>query len=122
MSNNINKDWEELDSNLYMCYDLLVQISVDRVLATHGEGVSLISASGEMIVTYDLICIPEYIDEEYMIDDMTAEYSMARDLLLAYENNRVGVIDYDGDIVVPIEYSSIVFDSPNSISTLPYIE
>lgn len=108
----------EIDNKLYICYDMLVPISKERILATHGKSISLIDIDGNMIVTYDLIMIPEYPDYDYMIDENTATYSPVEDFLLAYQDGKVGVIDYDGNIVVQIEYRSIEFTSKNEIGVL----
>jgi hypothetical protein len=108
-----------IDGRIYLCYDLLVPISKDRVLATHGDNISLIDINGNMIATYDLIIVPEYLDTNYMIDDNTAAYTTIDDYLTVYHGGKVGVIDYDGKIVVPIEYSSIEFSSPTEVNTLP---
>ena len=110
----------EIDARIYLCYDLLIPISKDRVLATHGDNISLIDINGNMIVTYDLIVIPEYIDQDYMLDENTAAMTKVDNYLIVYENGKVGLINYDGDVLLPVEYSSILFKSPTQIETLPF--
>lgn len=53
---------------IYLCYDLLVPISSNRILATHGENISLIDTEGEMICTYDMIMVPTKEDTSYILD------------------------------------------------------
>ena len=108
-----------IDGRIYLCYDLLVPIRKDRILATHENNISLIDSDGNMISTYDLIIIPEFIDTDYMIDEDTATMSTVDNYLIVYTGDKAGVIDYEGNIVLPIEYSSIKFSSQTNIETLP---
>lgn len=108
-----------IDGRIYLCYDLLVPIAKDRILATHGESISLIDIEGSMIATYDLIIIPEYIDSDYMIDENTALMTTVDKFLIVYKDGRAGAIDYDGTIVLPVEYSDVCFTSQTEIQTLP---
>ena len=53
-----------------------------------------------------------------MINENEAEYTYVNDYLIAYENGKVGIIDYDGQIVYPIEYMKVTFSSQSNVEIM----
>lgn len=115
-----NRDVSPLIS---LCYDLLVKIADDRILATHGSKISLITLDGIMICTYDLIMIPTMEDTDYIFNEIdNVEESTAKnieDYLLIISNGKCGLIDYDGNLVIEPIYRDITFDSKGRAELLP---
>lgn len=116
------RDKLEIDGRIYICYDYLFAISKDRILATHGGSISLITLQGEIICTYDSIYAPQYItgthhDEEDNID--VADFDYVDDLLIFVDNNKKGIIDYDGEVVLEANYSDITFRTINEAELFP---
>jgi len=108
---------------IYLCYDLLVPISSNRILATHGENISLIDTEGEMICTYDMIMVPTKEDTSYILDtedngfETTALY--VDDYLIIMQNGKQGLIDYDGNILIDAIYGEIKFNIYGELEVLP---
>lgn len=113
----------KIDAVIELCYDYIFAISEDRILATHGSNISLITIDGEMICTYDSIYAPTYptdtiyYDEEEGCDRYVEEF--IDDLLVFVENGKHGIMDYDGDIIVEAKYSDITFSSEGTVEILP---
>lgn len=112
-----------IDAVIELCYDYIFAISKDRILATHGSSISLITIDGEMICTYDSIYAPTYptdtiyYDEEDGCDKYIEEF--IDDLLVFNDKGKFGLMDYDGDIILDAEYSAITFNSEGSVAILP---
>ena len=113
----------EISGVIYLCYDLLVPISSDRILATHGNNISLINTNGEMLCTYDMITVPTIEDSSYIIDDINNGFETNAlyidEYLIIIHCGKYGLIDYDGNIVIEALYSNIKFNNEGSIEVLP---
>lgn len=110
----------EIDPVIRFCYDYILPISDNRVLATHGEQISLITKDGEMLCTYDSIEVPTYhSDKLSMVDgDFVAEDIFVDEYLLIKENELWGLINYDGDVIISPVHNKLGFNGPNSIEYL----
>lgn len=109
----------DIDGMIYLCYDLLVPISKDRIIATHGENISLIDIKGEMICTYDMIIVPKYPEYELLNEYGEVPYLDVEDYLIVHKDGKVGLIDYAGELVIDIEYSNIQFIGEGKVEVLP---
>ena len=113
----------EISGVIYLCYDLLVPISSDRILATHGDNISLINTSGEMLCTYDMIIVPTIEDSSLIVDDINNGFETNAlyidEYLIIIHCGKYGLIDYDGNIVIEALYSNIKFNNEGSIEVLP---
>lgn len=124
------KDYD-IDSKVKFCFDYILPISKDRVLATHGGQISLITKTGEMICTYDSIEVPTYdlfsetgsirehsdeCDEPVEPDVATEEY--VDEYLIILSNGYLGLIDYDGVVILEPEYSILKFNGSESLEVL----
>lgn len=112
----------DIDPAIRFCFDYILPISDDRVLATLGQEISLITKSGDMICTYDSIQIPMYYSSEFEQDSESLAY-VSKDLpvddyLIIIDNNLYGLIDYDGNIVLEPEYSILRFISDSKMEIL----
>ena len=104
----------DIDIAIQFCYDYIFPITPNRVLATHGDEISLITKDGEMICTYDSIQVPTYNSPENVIpgDEGTYQQSLANyvdDYLLILQDGMWGLIDYDGEIVLDPKYKILRF-------------
>lgn len=104
----------EMDAAVRFCFDYILPISDNRVLATHGDEISLITKDGEMICTYDSIQVPTYnssSDFESMDDSvaMKAKPVEVDDYLIIIQDGLYGLIDYDGEIILDPKYSVLRF-------------
>lgn len=110
-----------VDPMIKLCFDYVLPISNDRVLATHGDEISLITSDGELIVTYDSIELACY-DIENPEWDVHKDYNgnlVAPESIQAYvdgvliiiEDGKYGLINYDGDIILEPQYNHIGFIS-----------
>lgn len=111
----------DIDPVIRFCYDYILPISEDRVLATHGGQISLITKDGEMLCTYDSIEVPTYHSDKLRVDtngDYVAEDVFVDDYLLIRENGLWGIIDYDGDIILSPVHNKLGFTGPDSIEYL----
>lgn len=118
MSLSINDSEAQIDSKLSLVYDLLVPITKTRILATYGNEISLIDEDGMIIVTYDLIYIPTYIGDINMIGEGVTKY--VEGYLIVVKGSCVGLIDYDGNIVIEVAQRGIEFKSQNDVEILSY--
>lgn len=113
---------DKLDPKLYMCYDYIFIISEDRVLATHGGNISLITFEAELLFTADIICVPQYPIGVCQYDDESApeaELAYVDDLLIYMQDGKEGVIDYDGEIIIEALYTSVEFISEAEVELHP---
>lgn len=113
----------QISEVIYLCYDLLVSISENRILATHGNNISLIDTNGEMICTYDMIIVPTMEDNSFIFetDDHVFETQAlyVDDYLIVIHAGKQGLIDYDGNVIIDTIYSEIKFNTNGSIEVLP---
>lgn len=112
----------DIDGRIYLCYDYLYAISFDRILATHGGSISLLTIDGELICTYDSIYAPTYpcstyYDEDEQVD--VAVYEFIDDVLIFIEEGKKGIMDYNGDIILEADYSEITFNSNLEAELMP---
>lgn len=112
----------EVDGRICLCYDFIFPISRDRILATHGGSISLISFDGIIICTHDSIYVPTYPintthDEKDDVD--VAEYEYIDDILIFVDDGKKGVIDYDGEVILEAKYSDITFNSYLQAEVMP---
>ena len=110
----------EIDPVIKFCYDFILPISDDRVLATHGAEISLITKAGDLICTYDSIEVPFYDDREdtfYSEDSksLVSRKKYIEDMLLFKDGEFWGLLDYDGEILADAHYTSIKFVGENEI-------
>ena len=109
----------KIDPTIQLCFDYVFPISHDRVLATHGDEISLITESGDLICTYDSIEVPEYNHEDdTILDDDNHYFNEGRFIdkyLIFKEDGLLGVIDYDGDIVLDAQYKYIRFIDEDNV-------
>lgn len=110
----------ELNPLLDVVFDYMIPISKDRILAANNSGMYLMTDNGDIVCFYDMIAIPQYVDLDQMKSDYEAEVIDVDTYLLAYSGNKVGIIDYNGEIIYPIEFRDIRFTSPNDIEVMPY--
>ena len=115
-----------IDPMIKLCFDYILPISKDRVLATHGREISLIDTDGNMIVTYDSIELASFdkvpdTSETFIknldgsIEACESEVEYIDDILIFLDDGLYGLMDYDGNIIVEAEYKSIKFISENEI-------
>ena len=114
------RDNFDIDPVIKFCYDYILPITDDRVLATHGAEISLITKSGDMVCTYDSIQVPTYNDPDncefnpdYNCDESGRAY--VDDFLLIIQDGMYGLIDYDGNIVIDPKYSVLRFVSQDKM-------
>lgn len=107
---------------IQFCYDYILPISKDRILATHGLEISLITADGDMICTHESIEVPFYTsfdDDTLEYDENTNEYIgktiYIEDILVYRENGRYGLMDYNGDIITEAKYVVLKFEDADTI-------
>lgn len=112
----------EINPVIQFCYDYILPISKDRILATHGLEISLITADGDMICTHESIEVPFYtsFDEDTLeYDENTNEYIgktiYIEDILVYRENGRYGLMDYNGDIITEAKYVVLKFEDADTI-------
>lgn len=112
----------EINPVIQFCYDYILPISKDRILATHGLEISLITADGDMICTHESIEVPFYtsFDEDTLeYDENTNEYIgktiYIEDILVYRENGRYGLMDYNGDIITEAKYVVLKFEDAETI-------
>lgn len=113
---------DKLDARLYICYDYILIISKDRVLATHGGSISLITFNADILFTSDLIYVPQYpIDtiDEGNGEAESAVYEYVDDLLIYVQDDKEGVIDYNGNIIVEAKYKNIQFIGESQMEIFP---
>ncbi len=111
-----------IDSTIYLCYDYLFAIANNRILATHGDKISLITTDGEMLCTYDSIYVPTYPSKEYYDeseDRWIYDEEFMDDILVFIDDGKLGVLDYDGDIVLEAKYRDITFNTAQELELLP---
>ena len=108
-----------VNPTIQICFDYIFPISEDRVLATHGDEISLITNDGTLLCTYDSIEVPEYFhDEDTQIDENNNYFNEGRYVdkyLLVRDCGYLGVIDYDGDVVIDPQYRYIKFVGEDKI-------
>ena len=107
-----------IDGRIYICYDYIFAISTDRILATHGGSISLITADGDMICTYDSIYVPTYANGYHYNPDEgidEADYEYIDDILIFVDKGKKGLIDYDGNIICEAKYHDIEFNSDSEV-------
>ena len=113
---------DKLDPILYLCYDYILIISDNRVLATHGGSISLISFDANMLFTSDVIYVPQYPVGISQYDDESApeaDMEYLDDMPIYVKDGKEGVIDYDGNILIEAQYSSIEFISETQMEIFP---
>lgn len=113
----------QIDPAIKFCYDYILPISQDRVLATHGEEISMITSDGTWICTFDSIQVPTYPDIENPYWDDKEKSYMTNDIyidnfLIIIQDGLYGIIDYDGEIVVPAVYNKIEFINETEVNLL----
>ena len=109
-----------IDPIIEFCYDYILPISQDRILATHGGEISLITIDGNMICSYESIEVPEYnSNDDVTFNEKDNCYEAKRvfidDLLIYRDNGLYGIIDYDGNIVVEAKYKGLRFNDENAL-------
>lgn len=109
----------EINPIIEFCYDFILPISEDRVLATHGDNISLITASGDMLCTYDAIFVPMYdsptnihYSEIEKVD--VCDGTPVDGILIYISDEKFGLLDYDGNELTGPEYRVIQFYGQNS--------
>lgn len=113
---DINKN--DIDPMIRFCYDFVLHISENRILATHGGVISLLDNTGYMICTYDSIELAMYeFPEETYIDEDGIEVGITKyveNRLLILEDDSWGIMDFDGNVLLEPSYKKISFiDSVN---------
>lgn len=110
-----------IDPRIELCFDYLFIISEDRMLATHGGNISLVTFNGDILTTADSIYIPMYPTSynEESSGEIVAVYDYIDDILVYVENGKQGLIDYNGDIILEAKYSEITFDENQLAEILP---
>lgn len=112
----------DIDGRIYICYDYLFAISKDRVLATHGGNISLITLNGDIICTHDSIYAPQYPKDTHYDDAeglYVADYAYLDDMLVFVDNGRKGIMDYNGDIILDANYRDITFNTLSEAELFP---
>lgn len=112
----------EIDGRIYICYDYLFAIEKDRILATHGSSVSLITDTAELLCTFDNIIVPTkpgdvHYDAEHL--EYYSDEDFIQDYLIYMQNGKFGLLDYDGTVVIEAQYSSIEFGADYELYVLP---
>ncbi len=113
---------DKLDPRLFLCYDYILVISENRILATHGGNISLITFNGNILFTADSIYVPEYPkNTEYDNSEQVekAIYDYVDELLIYVMDGKEGLIDYDGNIIVNANYKQIQFLSNDNVEIMP---
>lgn len=111
----------KVDSIIYLCYDYILAISEDRILATHGQEISLISIDGDIICTFDSIYVPEYPKgvTTGLEGEPIAIMEYVDDILVYVDNGYMGILDYNGMPITGAIYRDITFKSNDEIELLP---
>lgn len=115
----------EINPVIQFCYDYILPISKDRILATHGLEISLITADGDMLCTHESIEVPFYTlfndDDTLEYDENTHEYIYVgktvyiEDILIYREDGRYGLMDYNGEVITEAKYAVLKFEDANTI-------
>lgn len=111
---------EDIDPIIQLCYDYILPITSDRLLATHGNSISLIDIAGEIICTYDSIELPSYLEKHIVDEDTPDEYfdiekKYIRNYLIIRQEGLYGIINLDGGIIVEPKHDTIKFTSPSEV-------
>lgn len=112
---------DTIDPRIQLCYDYILIISEDRMLATYGGNISLVTFDAELIFTADSIYIPEYPSGTKIDSDgnLEATYDFIDDYLIYVDNGKKGLIDYDGGIILQANYTNITFNDKQQAEILP---
>lgn len=115
----------EIDPMIKFCFDYILPITKDRLLATHGGSISLADKQGNLIVTFDSIELIHYDvdppDAEITIlpnGEIQAPRSLIEyvdDLLKIRQDGLWGLIDMDGNILLEPMYNELIFTGPNTV-------
>lgn len=127
---------------IFLCYQYIFPLSDKRVLGSNGTQIVLIDIDGYELCKYDTIQVPIYnqvdknakydIQQEEDFDNQlklfsSKDYEPDCDIeyideyLLVCDNGKYGVIDYDGNILIPIEYNKIEFSKSDDDNILAYV-
>lgn len=115
----------EIDPMIKFCFDYILPITKDRLLATHGGSISLADKQGNLIVTFDSIELIHYDvdppDAEITIlsnGEIQAPRSLVEyvdDLLKIKQDGLWGLIDMDGNVLLEPMYNELIFTGPNTV-------
>lgn len=121
----------EIPPVIFLCYQYIFPLTENRLLGQDGTQIVLIDIDGYEICKYDTIQVPIYnqIDKNakyeinseedfdqqlklFSSDDYKPDCSIEYidDYLLVSNSGKFGVIDYDGKVLIPLEYSKIEFN------------
>lgn len=132
------RDKVEIPPIIYLCYSFVLPIRQDRLVAQDGNYFVLIDIDGHEICRYDSIHVPRYTIEDpdfeykaFSIEDLNKakqaqqnsdesvdsendqynerKYPFVEDYLIVRRDNKLGVIDYDGNVLLEPEYRQIEF-------------
>lgn len=127
---------------IFLCYQYIFPLSDKRVLGSNGTQIVLIDIDGYELCKYDAIQVPIYnqvdknakynIQQEEDFENQlklfsSKDYEPDCDIeyideyLLVCDNGKYGVIDYDGNILIPIEYNKIEFSKSDDDNILAYV-
>ena len=112
----------EIDPAVRFCFDYILPISDNRVLATLGDEISLITKDGDMICTYDSIEVPTYDSDTESVYSESENCEVAKveyidDILLILQDGLWGLIDYDGNVIADPIYRLLRFVSENELES-----
>ena len=112
----------EIDPAVRFCFDYILPISDNRVLATLGDEISLITKDGDMICTYDSIEVPTYDSDTELVYSESENCEVAKveyidDILLILQDGLWGLIDYDGNVIADPIYRLLRFVSENELES-----
>lgn len=98
-----------VDERVYIAYDNVKPISDTRLIGELDGTKVLLTSTGELLAQYDSILVPDcgelIHDGTYTINTLDADN--VHGILIVQENGLCGVMDYDGNIVLPINHLDI---------------
>lgn len=120
----------EIPPIIFLCYQYIFPLTEKRLIGQNGTQLVLIDIDGYELCKYDTIQVPIYnqVDKnaKYEINskeefdsqlkmfssddykpDCNIEY--IDDYLLVSNSGKFGVIDYNGKVLIPLEYNKIEF-------------
>lgn len=114
----------EINPLIAICYDYILPITSELMLATHGDSITLITSDGVAICTHDSIELASYIDKrvnegigEGINEDYYTLYRVyIEDYLIIRDKGLYGLINLDGSIAIPAKYRHLEFEGIDSIS------
>ena len=127
---------------IFLCYQYIFPLSDKRVLGSNGTQIVLIDIDGYELCKYDTIQVPIYnqVDKNAKYDiqqeedfenqlklfsskdyEPNCDIEYIDEYLLVCDNCKYSVIDYDGNILIPVEYNKIEFSKSDDDNILAYV-